>query len=244
MSIQLIDAARNGNLQEIKHLIAHGANVNIRTVLGSTALHWAARKGHAAIVEYLVSHGADVNASNEYSETALHWSAWNGHVGIIKLLVSQGAIVNAHNENGNTALHLAAREGHASAVEYLVKNGADTNIRNEDGNTPLYWAVMDGNATIIKIIEGANRKSSSENTLDRRGAILALLDEDCSLRKRLGIRSDLSPGANYDVERLLQYTLSKRSPTDPTLRADVEAGIAFHIETAKFVEDKNVGMCR
>ena len=68
-------ASRNGNLNMVKYLVEHGADVNIQNRWGETALYQASnRNGHLDIIRYLVEHGADVNIKDEDSKTVLHWS--------------------------------------------------------------------------------------------------------------------------------------------------------------------------
>ena len=55
----LIIAAREGNADFTKLLIASGADVNIADNLQHTALHYAAERGYNPIVEMLLASGAE-----------------------------------------------------------------------------------------------------------------------------------------------------------------------------------------
>ena len=55
----------------MEHLLLHGADVNIQTRYGNTALMLAAFNGHLSCVEYLLSRGADVKKRNSAGNTAL-----------------------------------------------------------------------------------------------------------------------------------------------------------------------------
>ncbi len=240
-------AARNGHTPLVEFLVSQGAYVNAGNIIGATALHDAAYNGHADTVECLVGLGANVNTRDKAGVAPLHIAAYNGHAATVECLVSLGANVNIGDNDDGTALHMAARNGHAAIVEYLVLHGANVTAVNSDGYTPLDRAAKFGHAAIVQILKQAKVRPSSiqppnEKLAERRNAILALLSEDSGLRNRLGIRSDFSPSAEYDVERLLQYTLSKRDKYDPKLKEDVESGIAFHIETARFVAEESACM--
>ena len=69
----LTTAARRGNLDCLKHLIAKGANLETTSSPGwatsrpSTALIEAAINGELACLEHLIAKGANVNATNEVS---------------------------------------------------------------------------------------------------------------------------------------------------------------------------------
>ena len=58
----LHDAAKEGDLEKAKSLIAEGSDVNVRAENGATPLHFAADRGYIDVVELLISKGADVNA--------------------------------------------------------------------------------------------------------------------------------------------------------------------------------------
>ena len=67
---------------------------------------------------------------------------------------------------------------------------------------------------------------------------MALLAEDDTLRQRLGIKADLEVKPDFDIERLIRFSIKKRRSADPTLEADVEAGIEFHLMVAKMLENE------
>jgi ankyrin repeat protein len=58
--------SQNGNLEIVKYLVNHGADIN-----KSNALYASAEKGHENIVKCLIEHGADVNKQNENRTTPL-----------------------------------------------------------------------------------------------------------------------------------------------------------------------------
>ena len=59
-------ASRTGNVEAMKVLLDHGADVNAKeTLRGTTPLMWAADEGHAAAVQFLIEHGADINARSD-----------------------------------------------------------------------------------------------------------------------------------------------------------------------------------
>lgn len=134
-----------------------------------------------------------------------------------------------------------AARGDLGEVKRLVANGADVNDANEWGSTPLHWAAESGHAAIVDFLK--QPKAARPKTGDRRGAILALLAEDGTMRQRLGIKADLEVAPEFDVERLIRYAIKRQELTDPTLEAYVEAGIEFHMQAANMlsaeVEDGN-----
>ncbi len=51
---ELLAAASNGNNEEVKRLIAEGANVNAKDKEGLTPLHWAAGNNQTKIAQELI----------------------------------------------------------------------------------------------------------------------------------------------------------------------------------------------
>jgi ankyrin repeat protein len=55
-----MEASRTGNLDAIKVLLDHGAQINAKeTLRGTTPLMWAADEGHAPAIQLLIQRGAD-----------------------------------------------------------------------------------------------------------------------------------------------------------------------------------------
>ena len=62
-------ASRTGNVDAMKVLLDHGANVNAKeTLRGTTPLMWAADEGHAPAIQLLLQHGADIKAQSDPAE--------------------------------------------------------------------------------------------------------------------------------------------------------------------------------
>ncbi len=107
---QLYEACRDGNLTEVKRLVAAGADVN---VVGDfyTALSKSSVRGQVEIVRFLLDSGADVDQTdggyslcsfsskiNHFlklcSYTALYFAARNGRTSVVDLLAFTGVTVN------------------------------------------------------------------------------------------------------------------------------------------------------
>ena len=91
LSYVLLDACKNGNIDLVKLLLAHGADVNAEDGNGDSPLLWASSRGDTEIVKLLLVHGADVNIKNNNGETSLYWASSRGHTEIVKLLKQHGA---------------------------------------------------------------------------------------------------------------------------------------------------------
>ena len=87
--ISIHKAARSGNIEAVKLLIANGADVNARDKDGETPLHKASSRGEKEIIELLIAKGADVNAKDNSSH---EWTpiAVASSLEIIKLFRKHG----------------------------------------------------------------------------------------------------------------------------------------------------------
>jgi len=130
----LHQAARDGDIAQVKLLISKGANVNEK-VDGSTPLHPAAEIGHKDVVEFLIANGADVNARGNANWTPLHLAATAGKRDIAELLITKGADVNAKDMDGRTPLWWAQVRRQSQIVDLLTRHGAQQNSNTRPVNT-------------------------------------------------------------------------------------------------------------
>jgi ankyrin repeat protein len=109
---QMLQAAENGQLEEVKSLIQTDPSlVNVTDKEGYTPLHRACYGNHVEIVKYLLQNGANIAAKTELQWEPLHSCCrWN-HIECAQVLISEGADVNALSEGGQTPLHIAASHG-------------------------------------------------------------------------------------------------------------------------------------
>ncbi|GFR86628.1 poly [ADP-ribose] polymerase [Elysia marginata] len=156
IDIQLLDAAKAGDLDLVKKLVATNLHaVNCRDVDGrhSTPLHFAAGYNRVAVVEYLLEHGADVHAKDKGGLVPLHNACSYGHYEVTELLIKHGACVNVADLWKFTPLHEAASKGKFEICKILLKHGADPNKKNRDGHTPLDL-VKEGDQDVADLLRG------------------------------------------------------------------------------------------
>jgi ankyrin repeat protein len=87
----LINAAREGNLEDAQTALAGGADINTTDNLWGNPLISASGMGHSKIVNLLIDKGADVNAKTRSGRTALKEAKEYGHTDIVKILEDAGA---------------------------------------------------------------------------------------------------------------------------------------------------------
>jgi uncharacterized protein len=190
---KLIEAAKRGDLQAVRALLAKHADVNAADADGSTALHWAAERDNVALADLLIAAGANVKAATRYKITPLSLACTNGDAVLIDRLLKAGADPNGTSEEGQTALMTASLTGKPDAVKLLVETGAEVNaVEPYKGQTALMWAASEGNAAAAEILiaHGADVKAKSKAGFtpllfavrnDRPGAAKVLLDHGANV---------------------------------------------------------------
>jgi Ankyrin repeats (3 copies) len=80
-----------GNLDIVKCLVVHGADVNLIDIWGHGSIYNACYCGDEALelVKFLVAHGADINCDNNGAERPIHSACYGGDksLGLVKYLV-------------------------------------------------------------------------------------------------------------------------------------------------------------
>jgi ankyrin repeat protein len=115
-----IRAALSGDIEVMRLLLQHGADPNIATTQGSTALMAAAginwipaqtftrsETNYLEAVKLCLERGADVNATNTLKLAAIHGAANRGWVPIIQVLADHGAILDQADVGGRTPMVFA-----------------------------------------------------------------------------------------------------------------------------------------
>src|SRR5258708_2358202 len=119
-------AARHGDVDLIRMLVAAGANVKATTRLGNhTPLLMACEIGSAGAIEALLAAGADLKGTTASGVSPLMFASAAGQADAVKTLIAHGADVNAAEPTrGTTALMFAAANKRTEAIRALLAGGA------------------------------------------------------------------------------------------------------------------------
>jgi len=115
-----IRAALSGDIDVMRLLLQHGADPNLATTQGSTALMAAAginwipaqtvtrpEANYVEAVKLCLERGADVNAINSLKLAAIHGAANRGWTSIIQILADHGATLDQPDVGGRTPMVFA-----------------------------------------------------------------------------------------------------------------------------------------
>ena len=153
----LMNAAKSGNVKEIKLLLKSGADVNLKDNDGWTALMYAVRYSeNLECTESLLDAQADISAKNKYGSTALVLAAcYNENPLILSKLLSK--YKSADKEVLRSLVFLLSEQNISESqqlakLKYFIDKAVPLNVLYE-GKTPLMYAAKFGNSTkIIKTL--------------------------------------------------------------------------------------------
>jgi len=149
----LLFAARVGDLESAKLLLAAGASANDADAWGVSAMVLAAHSGFGDVVEFLLENGADANAAAA-GFSALHLAIMRRDSRMAGALLARGADANAPLRTwtptrrsskdwnfapeliGATPFWLAARFAQPDMMRLLLKHGADAKVVHHIDYTP------------------------------------------------------------------------------------------------------------
>jgi len=104
--VALTWAASQGDLNEVRALVASGVEPGTADYDGRTALHLAAAEGQLDVVRYLLACGTDPQPVDRWGGTPLSDAESNGHTDVAALLGDdRGVLGYCFEEIGTTGLH-------------------------------------------------------------------------------------------------------------------------------------------
>jgi ankyrin repeat protein len=212
-SASIAAAARDGDLDEVRKLIAAGTDVNVPEADGTSALLWAAHQSSPDLVRTLLKAGADANAANGFGVTPLLEASRYGDAETIRALLDGGADMAAAAREGETPLMAAARAGSAAAVKLLIERGADVNaVEALQEQTALMWAAAEGHLDVVD----------------------ALLDAGANpnMKSRASELTTRSTRADYPSGGFTAVMWAVRNGNEPVVRRLVEGGADLNITNA------------
>ncbi|XP_076614216.1 histone-lysine N-methyltransferase EHMT1 isoform X1 [Chaetodon auriga] len=98
----MIWATEYKHVDQVKLLLAKGADISIRDKEENICLHWAAFSGSVDIAELLLNAHCDLQAVNIHGDSPLHIAARENRLDCVTLFLTRGADVFLKNREGET----------------------------------------------------------------------------------------------------------------------------------------------
>ncbi len=144
----LMLAVRNSNTcsteNTVKILIDAGADLNLQSNIGATALGHSENHCENNIFKMLINAGVGINLQNNNGMSVLMGVIRSDNsntcrVEKVKILLDTGVDINLQNKRGNTALMLSSniKSCDETIIQLLIDAGADINLQNNDDQTAL-----------------------------------------------------------------------------------------------------------
>jgi ankyrin repeat protein len=139
-----------GNLEIVRLLLDHGAELEANCDVGEKPLHFVSCGAYKSQVDgvrtaqLLLKRGANVNTRRHDRSTPLNVASRFGMFEIVRLLIDHGAEVDAADHFGKTPLYQVSRanyepqeDNRVRVAQLLLNHGADVNAMDKSGVTPL-----------------------------------------------------------------------------------------------------------
>ena len=115
-------------------------DINAKTTLGETALHFAIFRRNYLLAKCLLDNGADTDLQDNSGATTFMYAVRYADEKMVYMLEEHGANTIAQDRSGATALSTAVLLRKKDMVEHLLNRGQATaiNIGNKGASTPLH----------------------------------------------------------------------------------------------------------
>lgn len=117
-------AAENGDVEQIRTLLAQGADVNALNGFNQTPLHCAAHACHVGATAALLEGGADALLFDAFGCAAIHTRFSDAGFAVIDLMLAHGVDIDLKTRQRMRLLTIACSIGDQGALDALLDRGA------------------------------------------------------------------------------------------------------------------------
>lgn len=217
--IDVLNSAAQGDVDQLKNLLAKGGNPDAVDNRGISALRFAIVSGKATAVEALLDAGAkginEVTAMSSGGKvTPIYVAGMRGQTDVVRALLSHGADPQWRDERKTDIVFQLVNwpEANIETLSALLDSGVKLDNRFKDGATYLMAAALTGKPEVVQLL--LDRKANP-NDLDNGGysalafAISESREDVIRLLLANGARADLFDAEGYSA---LDYMKEVKDP--------------------------------
>lgn len=171
----LMRATMAADVNQIKDLLAAGADASRRDRQGESPLSYAVTHDLGEVVQVLRAAGVErLPGDKVISHESIVHAASQGALGTILDLLDSGAPIDVTDADGDTALTASAV--HPGVVKVLAKRGADLSHRNGEGKTAYMIAAASNRIRMMQALEEAGSPIDEPEELEGLTQMQAMLN--------------------------------------------------------------------
>jgi ankyrin repeat protein len=242
-------ASSFNNVEGLKTLVKHGANINLSTSQGITAIQMASQRNSLDAAKYLIEQKANLKGYNSVFFNAVSYAAVGYHLEMLELLVKGGADVNEVSKASPWAGPLARtvmefnpldKKSRLKTLAKLLELGANPNVLHAQDMTAMMCAAKLGSnygwKAAVDNCEVLIKGGANVNLANTAGETALMLASEAGNVKLVSLL--LSNGADVNAvnkvgDSALSYANRAQENKSDLVKALVSAGAKPVAATAK-----------
>ena len=230
ISMSLFDALQNfRNINDLKLLIAIGADINYISDTGSTPLTYAVQLDNLGAIRALLELHANPDIVDGNGGTPLMFAAYSNKVAVAEQLLDFNADPDVHSYLLDaTALITATSKGFDLFVRLLLLYNADPNKQTNDGLAPLHVASHKGFLSCAQVLLEYGALPNIEDPYGKTSLEFASLEGRCEVVSLL-LRNSADP--YHRIKGFSSLHFSAYYGYSDCVYAHLESGVDPNIQT-------------
>jgi ankyrin repeat protein len=208
-------ALSNGHLNCAMLLLSHGADPNVTTVSGQTAVHLAIDSCPSALPK-LQKAGATLGGLTKTARSALHIVCALGNIDADLRPILETLDPNACDHDGVTPLHALAksRNPDIAAADWLISLGVDINLSDKQHVSPLLASLSEKNYQMAEYLLSKGARANCETSSGMLPGLIAASQESCPLQLLKALISPKLVSNNSEAGSFLHRAVKRQKPEE------------------------------